>query len=140
TQLRQHADGRDPIGDAELDAHLRADAFVHEAGIDQHHLVATLCQHEGEGQVHHAVVMRAADQAVERLVLRPGELDDIDIPVVRHRALPQFSAICRPRLDRPTATIRMAPWKTYCEKVGAPKMLRPLKPKAMMRAPTKVPT
>ena len=52
---------------------------------------------------------------------------------------PQVSASMRPRLERPTATIRIAPWNIYCEKVGAPKMLRPLKPKAMISAPTNVP-
>ena len=85
-------------------------------------------------------VVHAADQVDPRLVLAPRILDDEDLPVVvlGHGDPLTFSR--RPAEARePDGDDQDGALHTYCEKVGAPKMLSPLKPTAMISAPMKVP-
>src|SRR5690606_23478092 len=136
---------------------------LHESCIDQHVAISPARQHEGKGQIDPALVIHAGDEIDPWLAFGPGIFQHEDFPWgIGHGVLTfrlgasgkgregpsqvggvgpraQRSASMRPRLDRPTAMIRIAPCSTYCEKVGAPKMLRPLKPKTMISAPMNVP-
>ena len=81
-ELGEHADRRDPVGNAELVARNSAPLLVlHEAGVDQHVAVAAPREDEGEGQVDDAVGIHAVDEVDPRLVLRPREFDDVEFPV-----------------------------------------------------------
>src|SRR5205814_2383838 len=93
---------------------------AHETGVDQNAAALALQQHEGERQVHHAVVVHARHEVDPGLVFRARVFEDIDVPIRRlsHVSPLQLSASVRPRLESPTATIRIAPWNTYWEKVG----------------------
>ena len=79
-QLPEHAQRRDPVGDAELDAHRLAAALAHEAGVDEDDPVLAAGQHEGEGQVDDLLERGPVHQPGHALVLRPRELDDVDLP------------------------------------------------------------
>ena len=80
-ELGQHPERRYPVGNAEFPGEAGAVIVLHEAGIDQHVAVAALRQDERERQVHHAVIVHAADEVDPGLVLGAGELHHIDVPV-----------------------------------------------------------
>ena len=78
-KLLEHAHRRNPGGNAELSREAAA-IVLHEAGVDQHIAVALSGQDEGERQVHHAVMVHAADQVDPGLVLGAGIFEDVEVP------------------------------------------------------------
>ena len=71
-------------------------------------------QQKENGKSTRAVLIHAADQVDPRLLVRAGIFEHVTVPGLHRSFSPQLSASMRPRLDSPTATIRIAPWKMYC--------------------------